>query len=63
MVTRLFLQMMTQVALVVKNTPANAGDMRYGFHLWAGKIPLRRKWQPTPLFLPGGSHGHRSLAG
>ena len=26
------------------------------------KIPWRRKWQPTPVFLPGGSHGHRSLA-
>ena len=27
------------------------------------KIPWRRKWQPTPLFLPGESHGQRSLAG
>ena len=27
------------------------------------KIPLRRKWQPTPVFLPGESHGQRSLAG
>jgi len=26
-----------------------------------GKIPWRRKWQPTPLFLPGKSHGQRSL--
>ena len=28
-----------------------------------GKIPWRRTWQPTPVFLPGESHGHRSLAG
>ena len=27
------------------------------------KIPRIRKWQPTPVFLPGKSHGHRSLAG
>ena len=30
---------------------------------WVGKIPWRRKWQPTPLFLPGQSHGQRSLVG
>ena len=28
-----------------------------------GKIPWRRKWQPTPVFLPGESHGQKSLAG
>ena len=28
-----------------------------------GKIPRRRKWQPTPVFLPGKSHGQMSLAG
>ena len=28
-----------------------------------GKIPWRREWQPTPVFSPGESHGHRSLAG
>ena len=28
-----------------------------------GKIPCRRKWQPTPVFLPGESHGQRSLTG
>ena len=36
---------------------------RWRFDPWAGKIPCRRKWQPTPVFLPGKSHGHRSLAG
>ena len=35
---------------------------RYGFNSWVGKIPLRRKWQPTPVFLPEESHGQRSLA-
>ena len=29
---------------------------------WVGKIPWRRKWQPTPVFLPGEFHGQRSLA-
>ena len=36
---------------------------RPGFHPWAGKIPWSRKWQPTPVFLPGKSHGQRSPAG
>ena len=30
---------------------------------WVGKIPRTRKWQPTPVFLPGESHGQRSLVG
>ena len=46
--------------------PANAGDIReairrHGFHPWVRKIPWRRAWQPTPVFLPGESHGQRSL--
>ena len=36
---------------------------RPGFDPWVGKIPWRRAWQPTPVFLPGESHGQRSLAG
>ena len=36
---------------VVKNSPANAGDQRCGFDPWVKKIPWRRKWQPTPVFL------------
>ena len=36
---------------------------RPGFDPWVGKIPWRRKWQPTPVFLPGESHGWRSLLG
>ena len=34
-----------------------------GFDPWVGKIPWRRKWQPTPVYLPGESHGRRSLVG
>ena len=33
------------------------------FDPWVRKIPWRRKWQPTAVFLPGESHGQRSLAG
>ena len=36
---------------------------RCRFDPWVGKIPWRRVWQPTPVFLPGGSLGQRSLAG
>jgi len=36
---------------------------RCRFNPWVRKIPLRRAWQPTPVFLPGESHGQRSLAG
>ena len=36
---------------------------RLGFDLWFGRIPWRRAWQPTPVFLPEESHGQRSLAG
>ena len=38
-------------------------NKRHGFNPWVGKIPWRRKWQPTPVFLPGESHGQRSLGG
>ena len=50
---------------VVKNMPANAGDMGSipGLGPWVGKIPWSRKWLPTPVFLPGKSYGQRSLAG
>ena len=46
--------------MVKKNLPANK---RHRFDPWVRKIPWRRKWQPTPVFLPGKSHGQRSLAG
>ena len=47
---------------MVKNPPASAGE-RHGLDAWLGKIPWRRKWQPTPVFLPGKSHGQKSLMG
>ena len=36
---------------------------RPGFDPWVGKIPWSREWQPTSVFLPGESHGQKSLAG
>ena len=52
----------SQVALVEKNPPANAGDARdTGLIPGSGRSPGERKWQPTPVFLPGKFHGQRSL--
>ena len=53
---------------VVKNMSANAGDagdtgLITGPSHWVKKIPWKRKWQPSPVFLPGKSHRPRSLAG
>ena len=50
---------LTRWIFVGKESACNAGDSSS----WVGKIPWRRKWQPTPVFLPGESHGQRSLAG
>ena len=49
------------VALVVTNPPANAGDRDAVSIPELGGIPWRRTQQPTPVFLPGESHGQRSL--
>ena len=52
---------------VVKNPLANASRCksrrRPGFGPWIGRIPWRRAWQPTPVSLPGESHGQQSLVG
>jgi len=54
----------SQVTLVVKNPPGNAEDIRdAGWIPRLGRFPWIRPWQPTPVFLPGESHGQRSLAG
>ena len=46
----------SQVALVVNNLPASAGEIRdNSFDLWVRNIPWRRARQPTPVFLPGES--------
>ena len=47
------------VAQRIKHLPAMGES---GFDPWIMKIPWRRKWKPTPVFLPGESHGQRSLA-
>ena len=47
-----------------KNLPANAGDIRDPDSIPdGGKIPWRRAWQPTLVFLPGEHLGQRSLVG
>ena len=48
------------VAQRLKRLPAM---QETGFDPWVGKIPWRRKWQPTPVFLPGESRRRRSLEG
>ena len=50
----------TLVAQMVKNC-LKCGKPR--FDSWIGKFPWRRAWQPTPVFLPGESHGQRNLVG
>ena len=45
---------------MAKNLPAM---QETGFNPWVGKIPWRRKWQLTPIFLPGKFHGQGSLEG
>ena len=47
---------------MIKDLPAIAGDMKHRFDPWIGKVPWRRKWHPTPVYLPGEFHGQRSLA-
>ena len=48
------------VAQTIKHLPK---CMRPGFNPWVRKIPWRKKWQPTPVSLPGKCHGQRSLVG
>ena len=52
-----------KAVLVVKSSPASMGDIRDVGSVPGWEGPRRRAWQPTPAFLPGGSHGQRSLAG
>ena len=46
---------------MVKNLPDNAGDL--GSIPGLGRFPWKKKWQPTPVLLPGKCHGQRSLVG
>ena len=43
-----------------KESSCNAGHKRYKFNPWIRKIPWKKAWQPTPVFLPGESYGQRS---
>ena len=49
------------MAQLVKESACNIGDL--GSISGVGKIPWRREWQPTPVFLPGEFNGQRSLVG
>ena len=55
----------SQTALVVKNLPANARDARDVGSIpgWGQEDPLEKEMDPTPVFLPGETHGQRSLLG
>ena len=53
----LCMRRVSQVAIVVKNAPANAGDLRVPDSIQGQENPRRRTWQPTLVFLPGESHG------
>ena len=48
---------------MVKNLPAMQENIRLGFDPWVRKIPWRKEWLPILVFLPGKSHGQRSLEG
>ena len=54
---------MTQASLLALWWRVYLKSRRPGFDPWVGKIPSRRKWQPTPLFLPGEFHEQGSLVG
>ena len=62
MLSAAFITRASQMVLVVKNPPADAGNVRLRFNPWVRKIPWRKAWQPTPVFVPGESHRQRSLA-
>ena len=55
--------MASQVALVIESTCQCRRRRKCGFHPWVRKIPWNRKWQPSPVFLPGESHGQKELGG
>ena len=54
----------SQAALVGKEPTCRWRRLkRFRLDPWVRKISWRRAWQPTPVFLPGESHGQRSLEG
>ena len=52
-----------RASLVVSGKESVSQCRRHRFNPWVRKIPWRRAWQPTPVFLPGESHEQRSLVG
>ena len=54
---------LTNASLVAQTVGVCLQCRRPGFNPWVGKISRRRKWQPTPVFVPGKSHGRRNLVG
>ena len=63
-VTTLTCAMMPGRLSWLKNPPASARDAgNEGSISWVWKIPWRREWLTSPMFLPGESHGQRSLVG
>ena len=60
----LFIANDTNGASLVAQMKKNLSAVRRpGFNPWIGKMPWRREWLPTPVFLPGEFHGQRSLVG
>ena len=53
----------TFTASLVAQTVVCLQHSRPRLELWVGKIPWRRKWKPTPVFLPGKFHGQKRLVG
>ena len=53
----------TMGASLVTQMVKNLQCRRPGFNPWVRKIPWRREWLPTPVFLPGELHGQWSLMG
>ena len=58
----LTLSICTEASLVAQWQKVCGQFRRHRSHPWVGKIPWRREWQPTPVFLPGEFHRQRSLA-
>ena len=48
---------------IIVRVNSDSAHRRYGFNAWVGRILWRKKWQPTPVFWSGQSHGQRSLEG
>ena len=59
----LCIQLPEKASLVAQRWRICLQCRRPGFNPWIKKIPWRTAWQPTTMFLPGESHGQRSLAG